>query len=103
MLLEIGWRYSLDYIEIYRLNRFIVEGNSASGSVRNGRDADISAVFLLRGVVQNAIKSTLAETMSNNEWKNLVTVLRCGIGDKFNIDKLYFDRINILTDSDIDG
>ena len=41
--------------------------------------------------------------MSNNEWKNLVTVLRCGIGDKFNIDKLYFDRINILTDSDIDG
>ena len=82
---------------------FIVEGNSASGSVRNGRDADISAVFLLRGVVQNAIKSTLAETMSNNEWKNLVTVLRCGIGDKFNIDKLYFDRINILTDSDIDG
>ena len=71
--------------------------------MRNGRDPDISAVFLLRGVVQNAMKSTLAETMSNNEWKNLVTVLRCGIGPNFNIDKLYFDRINILTDSDIDG
>ena len=82
---------------------FLVEGNSASGSVRNGRDADISAVFLFRGVVFNVMKATLAETMANTEWKNLVTVLRCGIGDKFDINKLYFDRINILTDSDIDG
>ena len=41
--------------------------------------------------------------MQNREWRDLVTVLRCGIGPKFDVDKLYFNRINILTDADIDG
>lgn len=81
----------------------LVEGNSASGSVRNGRDADTTAVYLFRGVVMNAEKASLAEVMANTEYKNLVTVMRCGIGDKFDLSKLYFNRINIMTDSDIDG
>ena len=41
--------------------------------------------------------------MQNKEWRDLITVLRCGIGDKFDLSKLYYDRINIFTDSDIDG
>lgn len=49
------------------------------------------------------MKCSLTDIMENKEWRDLVTVLKCGIGPKFDIDKLYFDRINIFTDSDIDG
>ena len=82
---------------------FLVEGNSAAGSVRNGSDPDTQAAFLFRGVTANAMKCSLSEIMQNREWRDLVTVLRCGIGPKFDPDKLYFDRINILVDADIDG
>lgn len=82
---------------------FLVEGNSAAGSVRNGSNPDTQAAFLFRGVTANAMKCSLSEIMQNREWRDLVTVLRCGIGPKFDPDKLYFDRINILTDADIDG
>lgn len=83
---------------------FIVEGNSASSGVRNASDPDTQAIFLLRGVVFNAVKKPkLADAMANREFHDLVTVLRCGIGDKFDINKLYFDRINLFTDADIDG
>lgn len=58
---------------------------------------------MFRGNTANAFKNTLAEIMLNTEWKNLVTVLRCGIGNSFDINKLYFDRINLFTDQDIDG
>lgn len=81
----------------------LVEGNSAAGSTRNGRDADTTAIFLLRGVTLNPIKATLSQVMANAEWNKLVTVLRCGIGPKFDMSKLYYNRINIFTDSDIDG
>lgn len=82
---------------------FLTEGDSASGSARNGSDPDTQAIFLLRGVVANAMKCSLSEIMENREWRDLVTVLRCGIGEKFDLKKLYFNRINILTDADIDG
>ena len=82
---------------------FMVEGDSASSSARNGCDPDTQAFFLFRGVVANAEKCTLAEIMNNTEWKEFVNVLRCGIGPTFDINKLYFDRINIFTDADIDG
>lgn len=58
---------------------------------------------MFRGVTLNPVKCTLAEVMANKEWRDLVTVLKCGIGPKFDLSKLYFDRINIFTDSDIDG
>lgn len=82
---------------------FLVEGKSAAGSTRNASDPDTQAAFLFRGVVANANKCSLSEIMQNREWRDLVTVLRCGIGPKFDINKLYFDRINILVDADIDG
>ena len=82
---------------------FLVEGNSASGSARNGSDPDTQAFFLFRGVTLNPVKCTLTEVMANREWRDLVTVLKCGIGPKFDLSKLYFDRINIFTDSDVDG
>lgn len=81
----------------------IVEGNSASSGVRNASDPNTQAIFLLRGVVFNPVKKPkLADAMANREFHDLVTVLRCGIGDKFDINKLYFDRINLFTDADID-
>ena len=82
---------------------FLVEGNSASGSARNGSNPDTQGMFMFRGVTANAMKCSLSEIMQNREWRDLVTVLRTGIGPKFDINKLYFDRINIFTDADIDG
>lgn len=82
---------------------FLVEGDSAGGGARNGSDPDTQAFYLFRGVVANALKCDLNKLMENKEWRELVTILKCGIGSKFDINKLYFDRINIMTDSDIDG
>lgn len=82
---------------------FLVEGDSASGSCVNARDADTQAMFLFRGVTANPMKCSLAEIMQNREWHDLVQILRCGIGKNCDVDKLYFDRINIFTDSDTDG
>ena len=83
---------------------FILEGDSASGSARNACNPDTQAIFLLKGVVFNPVKSdNFADAMANNEWKQLVNVLKCGAGPNFNMDKLYFNRINIMTDADVDG
>jgi len=82
---------------------YLVEGSSASGSARNGSDPDTQGFFLFRGVTLNPVKSSLTDVMNNKEWRDLVTVLKCGIGPKFDLSKLYFDRINIFTDSDVDG
>ena len=81
----------------------LVEGNSAASTFRNACDPDTQAAFMFRGVVANAFKCSLSEIMQNAEWRDLVTVLRTGIGPKFDVNKLYFDRINIFTDEDIDG
>lgn len=85
---------------------FIVEGDSPAGTARNACDPLTQAFFLCRGVTANAFKKTLSELMGPNgnvELKNLVTVLRCGIGPSFKLSKLYFNRINIFTDQDADG
>lgn len=82
---------------------FLTEGDSAGGSASNGCDKDTQAFLLFRGIVANPLKCTLAEIMENEEWKTFVNVLRCGIGPSFDINKLYYDRINIFTDSDSDG
>ena len=83
----------------------LVEGErSASGAVVDGRiSSDIQAVFGFRGVTKNPYKSSFVDIMSNNEWNNLIRILKCGIGDNFNLNKLYFNKIVILTDADIDG
>lgn len=87
-----------EYKELY-----IVEGNSAGGSVRNALNPKTDAVLLLRGNIINVFNKSISDIMKNEEVKLLVTVMRCGIGPSFDINKLYFDRINIMTDEDVDG
>lgn len=82
---------------------WLTEGDSAGGSCSNACDKNTQAFLLFRGNVANSIKKSFTEIMQNEEWKNFITVLRCGIGPSFDINKLYFDRINIFTDSDSDG
>lgn len=82
---------------------YIVEGKSAKGSVVNGRDPATQAVFCLRGVTANALKCSLTEIMENREWRDLVKILGCNIGSAFDITKLKYNKIIILTDADIDG
>lgn len=83
---------------------FLVEGErSAAGCVINGRDPKTQAIFGFRGNTANAYKWSLTKIMENKEWRNFVKVLRCGIGPTFDMNKLYFNRINLFTDADIDG
>lgn len=82
---------------------FLVEGDSPSGTAANGCDKDTQAFFMFRGNTLNPLKCTIADVMENREWRDYVKVLRCGIGDNCDPSKLYFDRINLMTDSDIDG
>ena len=82
---------------------WLTEGDSAGGSASNGCNKDTQAFLLFRGIVANPLKCTLSEIMENEEWKTFINVLRCGIGPTFDINKLYFNRINIFTDSDSDG
>lgn len=83
---------------------FIVEGGSASGSGVSGADRDTQAFYSLRGCGKNVFKTgNLADAMANEEWAGLRKIMRAGIGREFDVSKMYFDRINIMTDSDIDG
>lgn len=82
---------------------FMVEGDSSSGSCLNACDRNTQAFFMFRGNTLNPLNCTLSDIMANKEWRDYVTLLRCGIGKNCDPSKLYFDRINILTDSDIDG
>lgn len=84
---------------------FIVEGaKSAKGAVVNGRFSTYTqAVYGMRGCTKNPFKFSFDEIMANKEWNNFVKVLRCGIGPTFNINDLYFDKIIIFTDADVDG
>lgn len=82
---------------------FIVEGQSAASGLSSACDRNTQAFYQLRGVTKNPYKCTYAELMNNPEIKQLITILRCGSGPSFNLDKLWYERINIFSDSDIDG
>lgn len=83
---------------------FIVEGESAASNLSASCDRDTQAFYQLRGVTKNPFKCSFPEFMDNPEMKILITkVLRCGAGTTFNINNLWFKRINIFSDSDIDG
>lgn len=83
---------------------FFVEGErSARGTMVNARFADSQAVFGFRGNTKNPYTCSYTELMENAEWKEVVQRLGCGIGKEFNLYDLIFDRINIMTDADIDG